>query len=84
MTAKELEQGNQLTIHNATKEQLKWLYKDKESQAHSLYEELQEANKKYNNLFQENLRAIKGLGKKIIPFENIYLFLLATFFLDRQ
>ena len=33
----------------------------------------QEANKKYNNLFQENLSAIKGLGKKIIPFENIYI-----------
>jgi hypothetical protein len=45
MTAKELEQGKQLTVHNATKEQLKWLCKDKESQANRLYQELQKTKK---------------------------------------
>lgn len=45
MTHKQYENGERLTINNANKEQLKWLYKDLESQANRLYQELQETKK---------------------------------------
>lgn len=41
MTYDQYEKGETLTIHNATKEQLKWMVKDKESAINRLYEELE-------------------------------------------
>lgn len=41
MTHKEWENGKELTVDNATKEQLIWMVKDRDEQIKHLYEELQ-------------------------------------------
>ena len=49
MTHNEWEQGKRLTIHNATKQQLQFMVKDRDARISSLYkenEELSDLNKK--------------------------------------
>ena len=65
MTWDQLERGERLTIHNATKEQLKWMYKDKARQCTELYKEVQRVREITDKmaLFCGNiLEAVYSLG----------------------
>ena len=50
MTHNEWEAGKQLTIHNATKEQLKFMVKDRDTTIKRLLEELEQKKKEYDTL----------------------------------
>lgn len=45
MKDKQYENGERLTINNANKEQLKWLYRDLESRYKNTYKELEQKEK---------------------------------------
>lgn len=52
MTHSEWESGKSLTIHNATKEQLKFMVQDREQIIKNLSKELEESRKAFNELLQ--------------------------------
>lgn len=64
MTHNAWEHGENLTIHNANKEQLKWMVEDRELRIKKLYEEL-EKYKKYNKTLVENLAELVDKVKKM-------------------
>lgn len=50
MTHDQWERGERLTIHNATREQLKWMVKDREETIRRLYEENEKLKKEQETL----------------------------------
>lgn len=52
MTHNEWETGKSLTIHNATKEQLKFMVQDRDQTIKNLYKELEDSRKAFNELLQ--------------------------------
>ena len=64
MTHNAWEHGENLTIHNANKEQLKWMVEDRDLRIKKLYEEL-EKYKKYNKTLVENLTELVDKVKKL-------------------
>lgn len=64
MTHNAWEHGENLTIHNANKEQLKWMVEDRESRIKKLQEELEKC-KEYNKTLIENLSELVDKVKKM-------------------
>ena len=60
MSHNEWEHGKQLTIHNATKEQLQWMVKDREETIKRLYNQIEEerrGHEKMISFYREAIRA---------------------------
>ena len=52
MTHKEWENGKELTIHNATKEQLKFMVRDRDNRITELQKELEEKQKAFDEAIE--------------------------------
>ena len=58
MTHDQYERGERLTIHNATKDQLKWMVKDRDATIRHQYEEIQKLKDEKRKLLDDFCRYI--------------------------
>lgn len=64
MTHDESERGVRLTIHNATKEQLKWMVKDRDSHIKRLERELKEAREETKQILKSTADLVWDITHK--------------------
>lgn len=58
MTHTQWEHGETLTVHNATKEQLKFMVQDEQSRSHRLFGELQKEKEEHEKIFNSFINLV--------------------------